>query len=234
MIELTDPRLTTYDIVLNADDPTRGPGQGSADAREPAALAGRLRLGGPHALRLTPEELAADPELARYAEEQAALYEHHLVRLALTFVPQTSGLRIKFANVSLQLTSGWGPKPIAHSMDPIRLTDPVQIERVRRLGPQLSLLGADASLGEISRTVGYTTNQPLVQALDLGGSSPAWDFRPTTATELSGTYPLSLVVRCGAGADTELKCTVTAGVEKPLLRRFSRELPDPLQLKAFL
>ncbi|MFD8210515.1 hypothetical protein ACFV2S_29445 [Streptomyces sp. NPDC059695] len=234
MIELADPGLTTYDIVLSADDPARGPEQGPAEVSEPAALAGRLRLGGPHAVRLTPEELAADPELARYAEEQAALYEHHLVRLSLTFVPHTSGPRLKFANVALHLTSGWGPKPVAHSMDPIRLTDPVQIEHVRRLGPQLSLLGADASLGEMTRTVGYTTNQPIVQALDLGGSTPAWDFRPTAATELSGTYPLSLVVRCGAGTETELRCTVTAGVEKPLLRRFSRELPNPLRLKAFL
>lgn len=232
MIEFTDPRLTTYDIVLSADDPTRGPGHGPAE--EPAALAGRLRLGGPHSVRLTPEELAADRELARYAQEQAALYEHHLVRLSLTFVPQEGGPRLKFANVALSLTSDWGPKPVAHSMDPFRLTDPVQVTRVRRLGPQLSLLGADASLGELERTVGYTTNQPFVQALDLGGSTPAWDFRPTTATELTGTYPLSLVVRCGAGTDTELKCTVTAGVEKPLLRRFSRELPDPLRLKAFL
>lgn len=234
MIELTDPRLTTYDIVLSADDPARGTGQGPTGGEEPEALAGRLRLGGPHSVRLTPDELSADPELARYAEEQAALYEHHLVRLSLTFVPQAGGARLKFANVALHLTSDWGPKPVAHSMDPIRLTDPVQIERVRRLGPQLSLLGADASLGELTRTVGYTTNQPLVQALDLGGSTPAWDFRPTMATQLTGTYPLSLVVRCGAGTDTELRCTVTAGVEKPLLRRFSRELPDPLRLKAFL
>ncbi|MFI1373030.1 hypothetical protein ACH4UY_13560 [Streptomyces longwoodensis] len=234
MIELADPGLTTHDLVLDSDDPARGPEQGPSGVREPAALSGRLRLGGPHAVRLTPEELTADPELARYAEEQAALYEHHLVRLSLTFVPQAGGPRLKFANVALHLTSDWGPKPVAHSMDPIRLTDPVQIEHVRRLGPQLSLLGADASLGEMSRTVGYTTNQPFVQALDLGGSTPAWDFRPTAATELSGTHPLSLVVRSGTGTDTEMWCTVTAGVEGPLLRRFSRELPDPLRLKAFL
>ncbi|MDG9722066.1 hypothetical protein [Streptomyces sp. DH41] len=59
MIELTDPRLTTYDIVLDADDPSRGPGREPSD--EPEALAGRLRLGGPHSVRLTPEELAGDP-----------------------------------------------------------------------------------------------------------------------------------------------------------------------------
>ncbi|MFG2601433.1 hypothetical protein [Streptomyces sp. NPDC048462] len=95
MIELTDPRLTTYDIVLSADDPARGTGQGPAEGAEPEALAGRFRLGGPHSVRLPPDELAADPELARYAEEQAALYEHHLVRLSLTFVPQAGGARIK-------------------------------------------------------------------------------------------------------------------------------------------
>ncbi|WP_069767521.1 hypothetical protein [Streptomyces sp. LUP30] len=234
MIELADPQLTAQDIVLTADDPARGGESPPGTAGEPKSLAGRIRLGGPHAVRLTPKELSADPDLARYAEEQATLYDHYLVRLSVTFVPQLRGPRLKFANVSVQLVSGWGPNPVAHSMDPIRLTDPVQVERVRRLGPQLSLLGADAALGEMSRSVGYIANQPLVQALDLGGSSPSWDFRPTTATELTGTYPLSLVVRSGAGSEAELRCTVTAGVEAPLLRRFSRELPDPLHLKAFL
>ncbi|MEU8650589.1 hypothetical protein [Streptomyces sp. NPDC048737] len=234
MIELADPLLTTHDIVLTADDPVRGEEPSPSGPGEPDALAGRIRLAGPHAVRLTPTELAADQDLALYAREQAALYDYYLVRLSVTFVPQSRGPKLKFANVALDLTSSWGPKPVAHAMDPVRLTDPVQIERVRRLGPQLSLLGADASLGEVSRSVGYTTNQPLVQALHVGGSTPAWDFRPTTATELSGAYPLCLVVRSGAGAETQLRCTVRAGVEAPLLRRFSRELPDPLHLKAFL
>ena len=235
MIELVDPQLVEQDLVLTPTDDVRGTEPDPAGGPQAEPLAGRIRLGGPHALRLTPEELAADSDLARYAKEQAALYDHYLVQLSLTFTPEPRRPRLEFAHVGLKLSSaGWAPQPVAHSMDPLRLTDPVQIERVRRLGPHLSLLGTDTSLGELGRTVGYTSNQPLVQALDLGGSSPAWDFRRTVATELTGGYPLSLVVRCGAGAVTELSCTVTAGVKAPLMRRFHRELPRPLRLETVL
>ncbi|MFD5555672.1 hypothetical protein ACFWIA_17745 [Streptomyces sp. NPDC127068] len=233
MIELTDPQLVEQDLVLTPADALRDvPAEG--DPVDPP-LAGRVRLGGPHALRLTPDELAADPALARYAEDRAALYDHYLVRLSLTFAPEPRSPRLEFAHVGLSLSStAFAPQPVAHSMDPVRLTDAVQVQRVRRIGPQLSLLGADASLGEVGRTVTFTRNRPLVQALDLGGSAPAWEFRRTEATELTGSYPLSLVVRSGAGAVTELGCTVTAGVKAPLLRRYHRVLPDPLRLHTVL
>ncbi|MGX2995875.1 hypothetical protein JNUCC64_16580 [Streptomyces sp. JNUCC 64] len=232
MIELTDPRLVETDLVLTPADLLR---DDAPDGAPDAPLAGRVRLGGPHALRLTPDELAADPDLARYAADQAALYDHYLVRLSLTFATEPRRPRLEFAHVALTLSStAWAPPPVAHSMDPLRITDPVQVQRVRRIGPQLSLLGADASLGEVGRTVAFTSNQPLVQALDPGGSTPAWEFRRTEATELTGSHPLSLVVRCGAGAATELSCTVTAGVKAPLLRRYHRRLPDPLRLETVL
>lgn len=237
MIELHDPQLVERDLVLTPMGVLRDPGgPGPAGGDGPEPLAGRVRIGGPHAVRLTPEELAADPELARYAKDQAALYDHYLVRLAITFATGPREPRLEFAHVGITLSStGWAPQPVVHSMDPLRLTDEVRSQRSWRLGPQLALLGAEASLGELGRTRDFTTHQPLVQAMDLGSARPAWEFRRTEATELTGSYPLGLVVRCGAGTVTELSCTVTAGV-KPggPLRRYRRELPDPLRLEAVL
>lgn len=237
MIELNDPQLVERDLVLTPVGVLRDTTSSvPAEGIETEPLAGRVRVGGPHAVRLTPEELAADPELARYAKDQAALYDHYLVRLAVTFATGPREPRLEFAHVGITLSStGWAPQPVVHSMDPLRLTDEVRSQRSWRLGPQLALFGAEASLGELGGGKDFTTQQPLVQAMDLGSAKPAWEFRRTMSNELSGSYPLALVVRCGTGVVTELSCTVTAGV-KPggLMRRYRRELPDPLRLEAVL
>ncbi|MFE5027979.1 hypothetical protein ACFRAO_32905 [Streptomyces sp. NPDC056656] len=232
MIELADPQLPAHELVLLPDDAVRGePGAGD----EPQPLAGRITLNGPSVLRLTPDELAADPEIARYAEAEAGRYSYHLVRLSVTFAPTPQRPRLEFANVALSLASKpQEPGPVAHSMEPMRLTDPVQVSRMRRLGPQLSLLGADATLGEVGRSIQYTSHHPLVEALGVQGGSPAWEFRRTPAHDLSGCHRLALVVRTGAEAVTEVTVTVSAGVKIPLLRRFTRRLPDPLRLEATL
>ncbi|AVZ74628.1 hypothetical protein SLUN_23110 [Streptomyces lunaelactis] len=231
LIEFPDPRLPAHELVLPPDDALRG----EPDDAATTPLAGRITLGGPTALRLTAHELSADPELARYAAAEAGRHAYHLVRLAVTFAPTPQRPRLEFAHVALNVTSKPDePAPVAHSMDPMRISDPVEISRTRRLGPQLSLLGADASVGEIGRSVQYTSHQPLVQALGLQSGSPAWEFRRTRAHELSGCHPLSLIVRTAADAVTEVTLTVSAGVRIPLLRRFTRRLPDPLRLEATL
>ncbi|AJT63903.1 hypothetical protein T261_2219 [Streptomyces lydicus] len=232
MIELADPQLPAHELVLLPDDPLRGePGTGD----EPQPLAGRITLNGPSVRRLTPAQLAADAELAGYAEAEAGRYAYYLVWFAVTFSPSPKRPRLEFAHVALQLTSTpQEPRPVAHSMEPMRVTDPVQINRTRRLGPQLSLLGADASLGEVGRSVQYTTHQPFVEALGLQGADPAWEFRRTRTHELSGCHRLDVVVRTAADAVTEVAFTVKAGVKIPLLRRYTRRLPVPLRLEATL
>ncbi|WP_175408449.1 hypothetical protein [Streptomyces sp. TRM64462] len=233
MIELADPQLIEQDLELLPGDAVRGDPARPDDEKPP--LAGRIKLGGPEARRLTPDWLAADPELARYHQEQSHVYDFFLLTLSVTFVSAAQRPRLEFAHVGLSLTTKPGaPEPIAHSMDPMRRTDAVQVTRTRRLGPQLSLLGADASLGEMGRTVGFTTHQPWVEALGLHAAEPAWEFRRTVATELSGCHVLSAVIRTGAGAATDVACTVTAGVKIPLLRRYHRKLRDPLRLEVAL
>ncbi|MFJ7590762.1 hypothetical protein ACIQZO_25940 [Streptomyces sp. NPDC097617] len=237
MIEFDDPQLPEQDLVLLPDEALRGdehPGAGqNPDA--PPPLRGRVRLGGPLAQRLTHDQLAGDPDLADYVTAQAGMYEYYLVRLSLTFAPTPQRPRLEFAHLALDLSAKpETPPPVAHSMDPMRLTDAVQVTQTRRLGPQLSLLGADASLGEVGRSQEFTTHQPFAQALGLHESTPGWEFRRTVATELTGCHVLRLVIRTAAGSVTDLGCTVTAGVKIPLLRRYTRALPRPLRLEAAL
>ncbi|MFD7032827.1 hypothetical protein ACFWAR_32880 [Streptomyces sp. NPDC059917] len=237
MIEFDDLQLPEQDLVLLPDDALRG--DEDTDARQdpdaPAPLRGRVRLGGPLAQRLTHDRLADDPDLAAFATAQAGTYEYYLVHLSLTFAPTPQRPRLEFAHLALDLSAKpETPPPVAHSMDPMRLTDAVQVTRRWRLGPQLSLLGADASLGEVGRSREFTAHQPFAQALGLLGSTPGWEFRRTVATELTGCHALRLVVRTPAGSVTDLGCTVTAGVKIPLLRRYTRALPRPLRLEAAL
>ncbi|MFD3997864.1 hypothetical protein [Streptomyces sp. NPDC058548] len=237
MIEFDDPRLPEQDLILLPDDALRGdehPGP-DRDPDAPPPLRGRVRLGGPLARRLTHDQLADDPALAEYLTEQAGTYDYYLVHLSLTFAPTPQRPRLEFAHLALDLSAKpETPPPLAHSMDPMRLTDAVQVTRTRRLGPQLSLLGADASLGEVGRSQEFTNHQPFAQALGLHESTPGWEFRRTVASELTGCHVLRLVVRTAADSVTDLACTVTAGVKIPLLRRYTRTLPHPLRLAATL
>lgn len=236
MIELDTPQLPELDLVLLPDEALRGdaPGTGQAPGAPPP-LRGRVRLGGPLAQRLTPEMLADDPILSEYLTSQVSTFDYYLVHLSLTFAPTPQRPRLEFAHLALDLSAKpEAPPPLAHSMDPMRLTDAVQVTRTRRLGPQLSLLGADASLGEVGRSQEYTAHQPFAQALGLHGSRPGWEFRRTLATELTGCHMVRLVVRTAVGSVTDLACTVTAGVKTPLLRRYTRTLPHPLRLEATL
>ncbi|MGV9501165.1 hypothetical protein [Streptomyces sp. NPDC003642] len=223
--------MPQHELDLPPDDASRG----DRDPESAPPLAGRITLGGPTSLRLTADELSSDPEIARFAAAEAGRHAYHLVRLALTFAPTPQRPRLEFVHVALGVAAKPDePEPVAHSMDPMRLSDPLEITRTRRLGPQLSLLGADAALGEVGRSVRYTAHQPLVEALGLHTSSPAWEFRRTRAHELSGCHPLSLVLRTPADSVTDVTLTVSAGVRVPLLRRFTRRLPDPLRLEAAL
>ncbi|MFF7076412.1 hypothetical protein [Streptomyces lavendulae] len=236
MIEFDDPQLPEQDLVLLPDEALRGDEPGTGQGPDaPPPLRGRVRLGGPLAQRLTHDQLAGDPGLTEYLTGQADAYDYYLVHLSLTFAPTPQRPRLEFAHLALDLSAKpETPPPLAHSMDPMRLTDAVQVTRTRRLGPQLSLLGTDASLGEVGRNQEYTAHQPFAQALGLHGSTPGWEFRRTVATELTGCHVLRLVVRTAVGSVTDLACTVTAGVKIPLLRRYTRTLPHPLRLEATL
>ncbi|MEV0978790.1 hypothetical protein [Streptomyces sp. NPDC049915] len=231
MLELADPALEPRELVLLPDEALRGePGEGASPP-----LAGRILVGGPHVLQLTPAELGTDPELARFAQAEAGLSAYYLIRLAVTFAPQPRRPRLEFAHVALELSAKPAdPAPRVHAMDPVRVTDPVQTSRTLRLGPQLSLMGTDASLGELERSVAFTAHHPLVEALGLYSNAPAWEFRRTPAHELSGCHPLRLIVRAPADAVTEVSVTVSAGAKIPLLRRFTRRLPNPLRLETTL
>lgn len=235
MIDLAPPHLVQYELVLDPADPVRGEGRPTEPGGDPRPLAGRVFLGGPLVHRLTPQFLAADVELSRYVEEQSHQYSYFLVHLSLSFTPVPEHPRLTSAAVELRLSSTVNaPEPIALSMSPHRVTDTTQVQKVWRLGPQLSLVGVDASIGEVGKTVDFTEQEIFLQALRPLRSDPAWEFRRTRASELVGSHHLALVIRTARDAATGLSCIVTAGAKTPLLRRFRKELPNPVRLETVL
>ncbi|MCX5376138.1 hypothetical protein [Streptomyces sp. NBC_00091] len=119
-------------------------------------------------------------------------------------------------------------------MSPYRVSDVSQVQKSWRLGPQLSLLGTDASIGEIGRTTSQAEHQLFLQALRPLRSDPAWEFRRTRTNELEGSHLLRLVVRTAYGTATGISCAITARAKTPLLRRYRKELPNPLRLETVL
>ncbi|MEU4598684.1 hypothetical protein [Nocardia sp. NPDC023988] len=231
MIELPEDVLPTQDLVLLPDDSTRG----ADDGERPQPLSGRIALNGPGIRRLNATVLGLQSRELLISELETDQYDYYLVWVSVTFLPVYNRAPLEFTRISLSLKSEPEfPNPIAHAMAPMRVLDPVEISQVRRFGPQLSILGADASLGEIGKTIKYTSSQPYVEALGLQGAVPAWEFRRTRSHDLFGCHRLDLVVRTAAGAITDANFTVTAGVKMPILRRFTRQLPNPLRLEATL
>lgn len=90
-------------------------GKPSPDSRPP--LDGRIRVGGPHGILLSPKDVATDPELSRFIDEHSK--DFYLVQLGIDFGPNSATPRLDSVTVTLRLTSVPAtPAPVAISMRP--------------------------------------------------------------------------------------------------------------------
>jgi hypothetical protein len=233
MIELSLPTLPERELTLESDDPSRDGSDSGAPGLPP--LEGRVTLGGPLALPLTPDQITDDPVLRAYVEQEAAHSVYHLVHLSLSFAGQPGAPRLTSAKIELKLSStSTGTEPIAWSMTPLRVTDTTQMERGFTLGPSLKLSEMEASVGEIKQTVTGSRTEVFLQALRELQPDPAWEFTRTRDMDLYGSYRLIMVVRAPLDGATSLSSTVRAATRTGLLRKYRRELPEPLTLVSVL
>lgn len=243
MIELTTPELQTQELALESIDPSRGEDGtvgGPADrdvpilgSTAPSPLRGRVFVGGPLARRITPAVVADDLELSAFIDRQSPHFDYHLVHLSVTFQPGAP--KLNKAVLDLRLTALNGPgEPIALSMTPRRLVDARQVQRTLRLGPQLTFMEVEATLGEYQRSSTAPSQKVFLEALRPLRSDPSWEFRRTPAMSLTGSHDLALVVRAPAGAPTAVSLTVSAATKANLVRWYRSTLPDPLRLDAVL
>ncbi|WP_369232454.1 hypothetical protein AB5J56_10910 [Streptomyces sp. R21] len=234
MIEATFPELPEESLSLALDR------TGRAGEPVPAGppLDGRVSLGGPFAVPVTPAYVAADKDLAAFVEQESARARYHVVHLAVTVAPEPRTPRLDSVQVELGLSPSGGPAvgagqepPIAWSMTPSKISHEVEIGTSLKIGPQLKIGPVQATLGEAGRTRTARRSHPLVEALGELSPQPRWVMRATKDAPLSGSQRLIMVIRVPIGMTAELLTTMHASVMKgSILRRYVRQLPGPLSL----
>ncbi|MBO0821162.1 MAG: hypothetical protein J2P26_09960 [Nocardiopsaceae bacterium] len=223
MIEVELPSLEYRDLPLAGTDGVRGDDE---PGREP--LLGRVQVGGPHLRRLRARDLAADPEVSRYADRTR--YEYYLMYLGVSF-PAHGSPRLKAAQVAVALRSVPDAiAPAALSMRPLSDGDQVSVRRTASLGPKLTLLDAvDAEAGSIEVAQTRHRTEVFLRAVGLAGASPRWEFTETAGRKLDGAFPLLMVIQAGRGTDLSVTGTVSAQAKGNIPWRYRGDLPGPLE-----
>ena len=249
-VELVVPEMSRRDLTLDWVETVRGdvpadeePVYDAPPDGEPAGpargypprvvppLRGRVSVGGPFADPVTPEFVAANAELSAFVRTESAHHEYHVVYMSVSFAARPATPRLVAARVELTLSSTVRtPEPVALSMSPRHFSDSTQVQRVLKLGPQLSLLEVEAGLGEVSRTTTREDREYFLQALNPMRSDPVWEFRRTKAMDHVGAYDQVMVVRTARGAATSVSGVVSASTKGNVWRWYEQDLPEPLRL----
>lgn len=231
MIQVALPDLPEQALVLEPDRRYRSGADGRPEEDGTQLLAGRITLGGPYAVPVTPDYVAADAELRTFVAQEAEHCVYHLVHLSVSFAAEPATPRLEKLVVELKLSSSvTPPAPIAWSMAPLRLGDSVQVEHGFRLGPELKLAEAEFKVGEVERTVSEQRTKVYLQAQRELRSDPAWEFTSARKKSLYGSYRLVMVVRAAKGAAASINSTLRASTRGNLLHWYRRELPESLPL----
>lgn len=241
MIKLVLPPLRERSLTMEADWPTRTASdprdhewETERERGERPPLAGRVAFGGPLAVPVTSDYVTDDPVLRVFVEREAAHSVYHLVHMSVSFAGEPATPRLDSVVIELTMSSTGGPEPVAWSMAPLRITDPVQIERGFRLGPNLKLQDLEVGVGEFEWKASSSRSEIFLQAHRELRADPAWEFRRTAAMALYGSHRLIMVVRSARDEATSVTGTIRAATKGNLLRRYRRDLPDPLSLAAVL
>jgi hypothetical protein len=219
-VALPDPSLS--DLTLEPTPESVRGLRGAEDTKRLAEALGplrrRLSLGGPATRRIDTGS-TDDVELQRFLKDQGANYDYYLLRLDCSVrhdheEPFASAL----VAVDLSGRDPAEPTPIAWSIDPIRLFDPVQVSRTVSLGPSLKIVAAgllDVGLQAKAEThEQHERKEIILEGLYELESTPTWTMFKTGSTELRGLYRFHLVVRSPKGATTIGVVTASATVER--------------------
>jgi hypothetical protein len=115
-----------------------------------------------------------------------------------------------------------GDEPVAWSMEPQALSDPVKIARSAKLSASLKLSSELVPLEvgpavERGKTSEYTRDVPYVEAHREGTARPAWIFTRTEIVEIRGVHRMRAVVEVSAGRQARAEVSVGADLA---LKRF--------------
>ena len=125
--------------------------------------------------------------------------------------------------VRLETTQPVGAdEPTAWSMEPGKLSDPMQVTRVTKLDGSLKLTTPVIPI-EVGPSVGRETTEsserelPFVEAFREGTPRPSWIFSRTKVTDVRGVHRLRTVVELPAGATGRAVISAGASLRLKLL-----------------
>jgi hypothetical protein len=201
---ITLPKLAWQELALDPQDvATRG------DQRDDRPLEELIALGGPVAVPVTATDVADDENAAAFVRAREQTFAFFLVHLACSFRPVedepflTVTVRIEL----LREDGAPSPRPIALSIKPLRIGEPVEVSRSVKLGASLKIFEPGVEAAETR-----TFDDPFLEGLNELRSDPQWELRRTRHTDIRGSQRFVLVVQspidCGPRGTVALSATV--------------------------
>jgi hypothetical protein len=188
---ITLPKLPWQDVTLDvAGVATR------SDERDDRPLEELIAVGGPVSVPVTAADLAGDDDAAVFVDARKESFSFHLVHLACAFRPLGDEPFVT-ATLRVELRRGDGvetPRPIALSIKPLRLGEPVEVTRSIRLGASLKIFDSGVEAEETR-----SFDDPFLEGLNELRPDPFWELRRTRHTEIRGSQRFILVVQSPKG-----------------------------------
>jgi hypothetical protein len=208
-IELDDP--PSRDVSLEPDvTRTRG---ASVPPEYRGPVANRLSMGGPVVRRMSSGS-TDDAELQRFMQEEAGDSDFYLLRLTCTLRPDDDEPFTEvLLGVALSSADPSRDAPIAWSMAPVRLVEPVEISKSVSLSPSLKILGVGVEpKAEVAEK--RVRQDVFLEALYELESTPTWAMYRTRSSALQGLHRFNLVVKAAKGSITVGEVAATAKIER--------------------
>jgi hypothetical protein len=203
---ITLPKLPWQELALDPEGAVT-----RAVEHDDRSLEELIAVGGPVSVPVTAGDLTEDEEAAVFVRARESSFSFHLVHLACAFRP-TDDEPFLTATVRMQLSRGDGassPLPIALSIKPLRLGEPVEISRSVRLGASLKIFDAGAEKAETR-----TFDDLFLEGLNELRPDPSWELRRTRHTQIRGSQRFVLVVQSPKGCRGRGVVEVSATVKR--------------------
>jgi hypothetical protein len=229
LIDLGEPQ-GLVPIALQVDRRVTLGGRAALGA--PQELSERIAIGRPQcaALDVDTVDTEARPFLEKRKDSVFWLLGLTCSFLALEDAPiDRAWLQVRLESIPSEETA----EPLAWSMEPLSLTDPVQIAQSAKLSASLKLMSelVPVEVGpstERGKTSEYTRKVPYVEAHSEGTAKPSWIFTRTKITEVRGVHRMRAVVEMPISRATRAEVSVgaTLKLKKFGLISYKSELAD--------
>lgn len=215
-IDLGEPKLEPLTLHLEQRVTL-----GALGTEASGALTERIALGRSVCRQLDPATV--DAETRPFLEGRP---ESRFLLLGLTcsFLPvEEQPIEKAWLQIQMRTDSPRGAaEPISWSMEPLSLSDPVQVSTSANLDASLKLTSALVPV-EVGPSVSkgsshtYSERVPYLEALREGTARPVWMFTRTEVTEIRGVHRLRTVIEMPAGATGHAEISVGATLRLKLL-----------------